>query len=204
MITDQLLKKYPIISDQVDARELRVLLVELETWLQRGGAGNVVELGCYVGTTSLFIRRLLDHYKFTGEFHVYDSFEGLPPKSEQDQSVAGDQFVEGELFAARKTFIENFKKAHLTLPAIHKGWFSNLTLADVPNPVGFAFFDGDYFDSINDSFRVAGPKFTDDAVVIVDDYANEALPGAARATDNWLHAHPGKLLRVQSSLAIIR
>ncbi len=34
---DQLLAKYPIISDQVDAKELRVLLRELEKVL-RGGA----------------------------------------------------------------------------------------------------------------------------------------------------------------------
>ena len=58
--TDQLLVKYPIISDQVDAKELRVLLRELEKVLRGGAAGNIVEFGCYIGTTSLFIRRLLD------------------------------------------------------------------------------------------------------------------------------------------------
>ena len=36
-----------------------------------------------------------------------------------------------------------------------------------------------------------------------DDYANEALPGAAKAVDEWLHTHPAKL-RVEHSLAIIR
>ena len=81
MITDQLLAKYPIISDQVDAKELGVLLRELEKVLRSGAAGNIVEFGCYVGTTSLFIRRLLDAYDFTGEFHVYVSFAGLPEKS---------------------------------------------------------------------------------------------------------------------------
>ena len=70
MITDRLLAKYPIISNQVDAKELGVLLRELETVLRSGATGNVVEFGCYVGTTSLFIRRLLDAYNFAGEFHV--------------------------------------------------------------------------------------------------------------------------------------
>ena len=65
MITDQLLAKYSIISDQVDAKELGVLLRELEKVLQSGAAGNIVEFGCYVGTTSLFIRRLLDAYDFS-------------------------------------------------------------------------------------------------------------------------------------------
>jgi O-methyltransferase len=61
-ITDQLLTKYPIISDQVDIKELGALLRELEKTLRRGATGNIVEFGCYVGTTSLFIRRLLDAY----------------------------------------------------------------------------------------------------------------------------------------------
>ena len=68
MITDQLLTKYPIISDQVDVKELGVLLRELEKVLQSGVIGNVVEFGCYIGTTSLFIRRLLDAYDFTNKF----------------------------------------------------------------------------------------------------------------------------------------
>lgn len=203
MKADELLRKYPIISDQVDMRELRVILMELEKQLQAGVSGNIVELGCYVGTTSLFIRRLLNAYGFTGEFHVYDSFAGLPPKTSEDQSVAGDQFVTGELLAPRKVFIENFKKAGLQLPYMHKGWFSELNEADIPNDVCFAFFDGDYYESIKDSFRVVAPNLSEHAVVIVDDYTSEALPGAAKAADEWAKVN-GQTIRAQASLGIIR
>lgn len=202
MKTDELLRKYPIISDQVDERELRVILYELEKQLQKNMNGNVVELGCYVGTTSLFIRRLLTAYDFTGEFHVYDSFAGLPPKTIEDQSVAGDQFVTGELLAPRKTFIENFKKAGLALPRMHKCWFNELALDDIPNDVFFAFFDGDYYESIKDSFRAVAPNLTKNAVVIVDDYASEALPGAAKATDEWARVN-AVMVRPQASLGIL-
>ncbi len=50
----------------------------------------------------------------------------------------------------------------------------------------FAFFDGDFYESIARSFRVCESKFNEDAIIIVDDYANEALLGAAKATDEWL------------------
>ncbi|QHU93339.1 hypothetical protein GWK77_04205 [Candidatus Saccharibacteria bacterium oral taxon 488] len=202
-IADQLLAKYPIISDQVDAKELGVLLRELEMVLRSGMAGNIVEFGCYVGTTSLFIRRLLDAYNFTGEFHVYDSFMGLPEKTQADSSTAGEQFKAGELLAPRKTFIQNFKKAGLKMPTIHKGWFADSTPEDVPESIIFAFFDGDFYESIIDSFRVCDGKFQKTATIIVDDYANEALPGAARAVDEWLRCHPAQVT-VESSLAIIR
>ena len=203
MITDHLLAEYPIISDQVDAKELGVLLRELEKVLQSDVAGSVVEFGCYVGTTSLFVRRLLDAYNFTGEFHVYDSFAGLPEKTQADNSAAGEQFKAGELLAPRKTFIQNFKKAGLKLPIIHKGWFTDFGPDDVPTDIIFAFFDGDFYESIADSFRVCDGKFQETATIIVDDYANEALPGAARAVDEWLKSHPARLV-VEASLAIIR
>ena len=203
MITDHLLTKYPIISDQVDAKELGVLLRELEKILRSGMAGNVVEFGCYVGTTSLFIRRLLDAYDLAGEFHVYDSFAGLPEKTPQDNSAAGEQFQAGELLAPRKTFVQNFKKAGLQLPIIHKGWFADFTAADAPEDIIFAFFDGDFYESIIDSFRVCDGKFQKAATIIVDDYANEALPGAARAVDKWLVNNRQYTSRTESSLAII-
>ena len=203
MITDQLLAKYSIISEQVDAKELGALLRELETVLQSGATGNVVEFGCYVGTTSLFIRRLLDAYDFTGEFHVYDSFMGLPEKTQADNSAAGEQFKVGELLAPRKTFVQNFKKAGLKLPIIHKGWFADFTPDDVPESIIFAFFDGDFYESIVDSFRVCDGKFQKTATIVVDDYANEALPGAARAVDKWLANNRQYTSRTESSLAII-
>ena len=201
--TDQLLAKYPIISDQVDTKELRVLLRELEKALRSGTTGNIVEFGCYVGTTSLFIRRLLDAYDFTGEFHVYDSFAGLPEKTSVDNSAAGEQFKAGELLAPRKTFVYNFKKAGLKLPTIHKGWFADFTPDDVPESIIFAFFDGDFYESIADSFRVCDGKFQEKVTIIVDDYANEALPGAARAVDEWMRHNQQFTLRIEASLAII-
>lgn len=202
MVTDALLKKFPIISDQVDARELRVILRELETWLRQRNEGDVVEFGCYVGTTSLFIRRLLHEYHSGASFHVYDSFEGLPEKVTADKSVAGDQFVAGALHASRKTFRENFQKAHLQQPIVHKGWFNQLSEGDVPSQIGFAFFDGDYYESIDDSFRLTHKNLMPHATVIVDDYANEALPGAQKATDKWAKML-GTSVRSEASLGII-
>ena len=202
-ITNQLLAKYPIISDQVDAKELGTLLRGLEKLLQSGVTGNIVEFGCYVGTTSLFIRRLLDAYDFTGEFHVYDSFAGLPEKTQADNSVAGEQFKAGELLAPRKTFVQNFKKAGLRPPVIHKGWFADFSPNDVPEDIIFAFFDGDFYESIVDSFRVCDGKLQETATIIVDDYANEALPGAARAVDEWLKNNQQFTIRTEASLAII-
>ena len=105
--------------------------------------------------------------------------------------------------APRKTFVYNFKKAGLKLPIIHKGWFADFTPDDVPEDISFAFFDGDFYESIADSFRLCDGKFQETATIIVDDYANEALPGAARAVDKWLANNRQYASRTESSLAII-
>lgn len=202
-VAEQLLKKYPVVSDQVEPLELRAILDELEKLMAAGTDGDVVEFGCYVGTTSLFIQRILTRYNSNKAFHVFDSFSGLPPKTAPDLSPAGEQFKTGELLATKQQFIANFKKAGLPLPVIHKAWFSDLSANDVPASIGFAFLDGDYYKSVKDSFRLITPCLISQAVIIVDDYANEALPGAAKAVDEWLLGKPYRL-EVRASLAILR
>ncbi|MFI5212439.1 MAG: TylF/MycF/NovP-related O-methyltransferase [Candidatus Saccharimonadales bacterium] len=188
-----------LLSDQVDKRELGVILRELLKTLDTV-AGDVVEFGCYTGTTSVHLAHFLA--PTTKELYVYDSFAGLPAKTSKDSSPAGEQFKEGELLATKKQLVLNFKKARQPLPHIIKGWFCDVTSADVPSVISFAFLDGDYYDSILDPLKLIWPKLSPGAVVIVDDYASEALPGAARAVDDWLKTHSARL-RVESSLAII-
>lgn len=198
---DKLIQKYGIVSDQVDGAELAVVLRELVQAIDTAD-GAVVEFGCYVGTTSLYIRRLLDMSGQDRAFHVYDSFEGLPHKTSADQSPLGEQFRAGELAVSKKAFVREFQKPGLKLPVIHKGWFDDLTPEDAPEPIAFAFLDGDYYQSIKTPLELITPKLATGAVVVVDDYGNQALPGARRAVDEWCRKH-GKSVSEVQSLAVI-
>ena len=201
---EQLLARYPIISDQVDRSELEVILTELQKQLAKNSTGSVVEFGCYVGTTSLFITRMLQTSNAMYQYHVYDSFQGLPDKDMNDQSPAGIQFRKGELAAAKTAFIKNFKKSGLRMPHIHKNWFKDLSEEDIPNDIVFAFLDGDFYQSVLTPLKLIWDKLAPGAVVLIDDYHNEALPGAAKAVDEWITNHPVASFRIQSSLAILR
>lgn len=208
-IHQNLITKYPLISEQVSKLQVEVILRELTQVLDAGVEGDIVEFGCYIGTTSLFIRRLLDHNQTTSvkgrsfhapEFHAYDSFEGLPEKSVWDASPSGEQFTAGELAVSKKQFLREFQKAHLQPPIVHKGWFSSLTEKDVPEKIAFAFLDGDFYESIRDSLRLVLPRMQKGGVIVVDDYAREALPGAAKAVHE--HFPPGHI-RVVRNLGVI-
>ena len=190
-----------LLSDQVDEREVRVVLRELERVLAAQVSGDVTEFGCYVGTTSV---HLAERLKDTGRtLWLYDSFEGLPPKTSEDSSPAGQQFVTGELLATKKQLITNLKQARVPMPKITKGWFSDLTDSQVPPQVAFAFLDGDYYHSVKDPLKLIWPRLSPGSIVVVDDYANEALPGAARAVDEWLQGHQATI-KVEHSLAILQ
>lgn len=196
----QLVAKYPLISDQVNKDQVRVILTELEKVLEQGVEGAVVEFGCYIGTTSLFIRRLLDARGDNRKFHAYDSFEGLPPKTREDESRAGEQFRAGELTVSKKDFLTQFKKARLRAPITHKGWFKDLADADLPGQIAFAFLDGDFYESIRDSLKLVLPRMQGGGAIIIDDYAREALPGAARAAHELL---PDKEIKTTHNLGLL-
>lgn len=189
-----------LLSDQVSEREIRVILRELSR--TTGVPGDVVEFGCYVGTTSVHVAEKLK--VADKRLWLYDSFEGLPEKRVEDRSPAGEQFKAGELLATKKELIRNLKQATVPMPIIKKGWFSNLTADDVPSQISFAYLDGDYYDSILDPLRLIWSRLAPGAIVVVDDYANEALPGAAKAVEEWRRTHTISSFQVEASLAIMR
>lgn len=184
---EELLKRYPIISDQISQASLGVVLRELEKVINRGIVGDVAEFGCYVGTTSLFLRRLMDKLDISKSrhFYTYDSFDGLPDKSTSDESTVGQQYRRGELYASKSQLLNNFRKAHLDPPIVYKAWFHELSSSQLPSELAFAFLDGDFYNSINDSLALAWPRLVRGGVLVVDDYQREALPGVTRAIDEF-------------------
>ncbi len=193
----------PLVSNQVDPEEVRLITQLLERTITNNIEGDVVELGCYVGTTSLFLQEALVTKAPHKHLYVYDSFSGLPEKSLKDQSPAGLQFVAGELSASKKVLIQHFKQAGLPLPVITKAWFSDLQASDMPSKTCFAFLDGDYYESITDSLKLVWNTIPNGGIVVIDDYINEALPGAKKAVDEWLATHEHKYMQSRASLAII-
>lgn len=188
---------------QFDRAELAVLLRCLKEVIGRHVPGDVVELGCYKGETSVELARLLRQLAPDRQLWVYDSFAGLPPKTPADESPLGMQFQAGELPATKREVVQRLRAAGFAEVRVKKAWFQELTSQDVPETICLAFLDGDFYESIDDSLRLVWDHLSPGALVVVDDYANPALPGAARAVDAWLEKHPASF-SVEQSLGIIR
>lgn len=185
--------------------ELRLILLEFEKVLGEQIEGDVCEFGCYKGTTSLYLGRLIKLCGADKKLWLYDSFDGLPEKSEADRAGLGEEFKVGELKASKRELLEEFKRAGLARPIVKKGWFSDLSQSDVPPKICFAFFDGDYYESIMDSFALIDNRMASRATIVVDDYGNDHLPGACLAVDEWRQNNKARItgFREEQSLAIL-
>lgn len=177
---------------QVSNKETEIILELAEKALEL--EGDFVELGCYKGDTSLLLQKLLHKNGEDHRLFLYDSFEGLPERTKEDASVAGDGFKKGELLVTKKEVVMRFKKAGLPVPKIKKAFFEDLDPGeilqdgsirpgDLPEKIAFAFLDGDLYSSIKTSLSLVLPRLTKNAILLVHDYNNPQLPGVARAVD---------------------
>ena len=154
--------------------------------------GDVVELGCYQGATSVWIRHVLDA---TGQahraFHVYDSFQGLPAPGPHDRYLE-----EGDVAASVDELRANFARFGARLPEVHPGWFEATLPSQLPDQIAFAYVDGDFYESIRCSLDAVHPRLAPGGLILVDDYADTAvnprawdgLPGVKRAVDDFVRA----------------
>lgn len=175
-------------ADTLDADRLPAVAVDLERLAVEDVPGAVVELGCYRGAMAVWMRAVLDA---TGQadrpIHVYDSFQGLPERGEQDP----DLFPPGYLRADPVQVIALHERWNVRPPAIHPGWFADTLPHELPQEIAFAYLDGDYYDSIRTCLAECVPRLAPGGVVIVDDYADvdvnpkawNGLPGVKAACD---------------------
>jgi len=199
--------------EQVSKKETEILLELCEKSLAVDG--DVVELGCFRGDTSVLFEKIVEKYnrdhqlvltksidppeiheKFLSpkicdngfkRLWLYDSFEGLPEKTREDQSSAGKYFQGGELKVSKYDVILKFKQRGLKVPIIKKAFFEDLDeTQDIPEKICFGFLDGDFYQSIKTSLELTVPKVGQNSILVVHDYNNPELPGPSKAVDEFL------------------
>jgi O-methyltransferase len=152
--------------------------------------GDLVEVGCNQGQSSVLITKVMKSFDTDKKFHVYDSFEGLP----ETKRVDGHSYKQGDLATSEEVLRGHFSMRDLELPIIHKGWFDKTLPASLPDSISFAYLDGDLYDSIMISLKHVYPRLSMGAICLIDDYCDTAvnpdgwnyLPGVKRACDEFL------------------
>ena len=191
MKKDEIIKcihKHGVVSNMMLKNQIYGVMHYLNDVLESGLEGDIVELGCNVGTTSLYIRRLLEHEHSDKFFHVYDSWKGLPDKRKEDiDNTKKIQFRTGSCKTTKDRFVYQFNKNNLKVPIIHSGWFKEIPDEEYPEKICFAFLDGDFYSSIMDSLDKIYHKMVKGGIIIIDDCGWDVLPGCKKAVEDFLN-----------------
>lgn len=174
----------------VDEDRLDVIADELAKIRDLPIDAAVVELGCYRGAMSLWMRAVLDEQGDRARaIHVFDSFQGLPEPGENDST----HLSAGELAVRSEEVVGLHEQWSSTPPVIHPGWFHQ-TLGELPPRIAFGYLDGDFEDSIYTSLAYCVPRLEPGGALIVDDYADleqnprawNGLPGVKVGCDRYV------------------
>jgi O-methyltransferase len=201
------LKRYLVAEHAytVTAERLDIIGREIEQIVSSRVSGAVVELGCYKGAMSVWMRAQLDKLGDQREIHVFDSFQGLPAPTHHDL----DYLAEGEVAAPVTDLLDLHDRWKLRRPIVHCGWFSETLAAEMPHAVAFGYLDGDFYESILTSLENCVPRLVPGGVLIIDDYADlninprawSKLPGVKSACDAFFGESLVEVIIGESDLA---
>jgi O-methyltransferase len=184
-VYEQLYRKYAAYT--MIPRESFVLNLQLCDRFSNVG-GDVVECGVWKGGMSAAMSEVLGVNR---TFHLYDSFEGLPPAKEIDgpNALAWQQNTTAENYFDNCSAVESFaidamRLANCPNYFIHKGWFDKTTGQYDGGTIAVLRLDGDWYDSVFVCLEALFPKVADGGVVIIDDYYT--WDGCTRAVHDYL------------------
>ncbi|MES2213781.1 MAG: TylF/MycF/NovP-related O-methyltransferase [Patescibacteria group bacterium] len=151
--------------------------------------GAVVECGVWRGGMSAAMAEKLGVDR---EYHLFDSFEGLPPAKEID----GERAKAWQSDKTSKIYFDNCKAemsfaqiamemSGATNVTLHKGWFSDTLPNFTPSfPIAVLRLDGDWYDSTMQCLDGLFKYVAKGGAIIIDDYYT--WEGCSKAVHDFL------------------
>lgn len=87
-------------------------------------------------------------------------------------------------------FIERFRASGVEPPVLHRGFFGEIPSREYPGRIAYAYYDGDLYESIMQSFNQTYAKMLPGGTIVVDDYLFEGFKGVKPAVDDHLDDKP--------------
>jgi hypothetical protein len=161
-------------------------------------SGDFVECGVWKGHSAYIISSILSENEFTGDFHIFDSFEGgLSDKVEKDMNLRRKLIEEqiqeeSNIFHSTeeevKSCLSSFNFIHL-----YKGWIPNRFNEIEGEQFSFVHIDVDLYEPTWDCLNFFYPKLVENGVIVCDDYGFCQFPGAKKAVDEFLEKNSYKM-----------
>jgi O-methyltransferase len=164
----------------------------IESVLEDGISGDIIETGVWRGGMSIFMRGVLKaHGVIDRKVWLADSFQGLPPPD--SARYPADQHLDLSEWDILSVGVEqvrrNFERYGLMDHQVEfiVGWFRD-TLADAPvNDLSVLRLDGDLYESTIQALVPLYPKLSVGGYCIIDDYG--AIEACRAAVSDYRLAH---------------
>lgn len=149
--------------------------------------GDMAEFGIGQGGSSLFFARLAK--KYGRRFLAVDSFQGLPPPTNQDNAY----FLEGDYRSKPgEDNYDNFLKYKARFDVedsltVLRGFFSEVQIPPEFEAFSFVHLDSDLYSSVYDSLSKVWPLLSVGGCLVVDDFFHHCQ-GPARAVSDFFRA----------------
>ena len=143
--------------------------------------GDFAECGVYKGGTSFLLSTVIKNSKKQKQFHLFDTFQGMPKSANDDPSV----HKESDFNDTSETHVKNFLK-DFNFVKLHAGLIPS-TFEDI-NEKNFSFvhIDVDLFQSVFDCCNFFYKRMNPGGIMIFDDYGFKGYQLAARkAVDDF-------------------
>jgi len=171
----------------------------VEYAISKNPNADFAECGCWKGHSSHLIATLLNERDFSGQFHIFDSFEGgLSTLGIEDQNER-KELTDEEIERQRKYFSSDIEEVQRNLSAfdfirLYKGWIPDRFLEVEGRRFSFIHLDIDLYQPYWDSLCFFYERLEPGGVMCFDDYGFTQFPGAKKAVDQFFKEHPASFL----------
>jgi hypothetical protein len=161
-------------SEMMDAGELIHLAATLAAYSWEREA-IVVEIGAYVGHTTVFMARILQMLGKQVPILSIDPFERAQPDPLNPQGIYS-------------AYLENIRKHKVESSCLPLASFSQDAAPVVPDKIGVLVVDGGHhYPVVSKDLALYGPKLLDGGFIFIDDYG-PSYPDVVRAVDEYFIA----------------
>ena len=176
-------------SSMLDVHELTNLAAALTAFPWKDNE-FAVEIGAYLGRTTVFMAKVLGRLGKVVSILSIDPFERFQPNSLNPQ---GDYFA----------YVANIVANHVENVCLPLAAFSFHAADVIADNVGVLVIDGDHsYSSASKDLRLFAPKVRPGGFIFIDDYGS-AYPGVVQAVDEFLAENPNFILHAKNYFVVV-
>jgi len=166
--------------------------------LQQNLSGDFVECGVWKGHSAYIISKILSTNNFSGDFHIFDSFEGgLSKKVEKDKNLRRKLNKkqiqsESDIFKSTEDEVSSCLSS-FRFVQLYKGWIPERFNEVKSKQFQFVHINVDLYEPTKYSLDYFYPRLIENGVIICTEYGLCKFSGAKKAVDEFLEENNYKM-----------